>query len=181
MTPTLTKSAVRLTAIAAVTLVAACSAPRPEPTPAPAPAPAPTVAAPAPMPTAPGANWHDNAATPGDWLYRLGTSGESRATFVTESGSPLFQMICTVDKRVVLARIGARATGDGMRIYTETATRTVPAEPRDDATLATMSARDPLLDAMAFARGRFAVHVEGTQPLYIPAWPEVGRVIEDCR
>ena len=38
-----------------------------------------------------------------------------------------------------------------------------------------------LLDAMAFSRGRFAIDVNGLPSLYLPAWPEVGRVIEDCR
>ena len=40
---------------------------------------------------------------------------------------------------------------------------------------------DPLLDAMAFSRGRFMVEARGWMPLYLPAWPEVARVIEDCR
>ena len=39
----------------------------------------------------------------------------------------------------------------------------------------------PLLDAMAITRGRFAVEVEGEPGLYVPAWAEVTRVIEDCR
>jgi hypothetical protein len=41
--------------------------------------------------------------------------------------------------------------------------------------------RDPLLDAIAFSRGRFMVEVPGTATLYLPAWPEVARVVEDCR
>ena len=40
---------------------------------------------------------------------------------------------------------------------------------------------DPLLDAMAFSRGRFMVEMPGAPVLYLPAWPEVSRVIEDCR
>ncbi len=42
-------------------------------------------------------------------------------------------------------------------------------------------ARDPILDAMALTKGRFAIEAQGTQTLYIPAWAEVTRVIEDCR
>jgi hypothetical protein len=45
----------------------------------------------------------------------------------------------------------------------------------------TISARDPLLDAMAFSRGRFVVETAGLPTLYVPSWPEVGRVVEDCR
>lgn len=41
--------------------------------------------------------------------------------------------------------------------------------------------RDPLLDAMAFSRGRFALETAGLPTLYLPSWPELSRVIEDCR
>ena len=44
-----------------------------------------------------------------------------------------------------------------------------------------MPARDPLLDAMAFSKGRFALEVAGLPTLYVPSYPEVTRVIEDCR
>ena len=45
----------------------------------------------------------------------------------------------------------------------------------------TLAARDSVLDAMAFSRGRFAVETAGLPTLYLPSWPEVSRVIEDCR
>jgi hypothetical protein len=41
-------------------------------------------------------------------------------------------------------------------------------------------ARDTLLDAMAFSRGRFVLQA-GTTDLVLPPWPEIARVIEDCR
>ncbi len=44
-----------------------------------------------------------------------------------------------------------------------------------------LAATDPLLDAMAFSRGRFTVEVPGTTALVLPSHAEVGRVIEDCR
>ena len=40
---------------------------------------------------------------------------------------------------------------------------------------------DPLLDQIAFSRGRFLVQAEGGPSLILPAWPEPARVIEDCR
>ncbi|HCY02645.1 MAG TPA: hypothetical protein DHU71_07085, partial [Erythrobacter sp.] len=46
---------------------------------------------------------------------------------------------------------------------------------------ATLAANDPLLDAMAVTRGRFAVETPGLSTLYLPPWAEVSRVIEDCR
>lgn len=45
----------------------------------------------------------------------------------------------------------------------------------------TLAARDSLLDAIAFSRGRFAVETAGLPTLYLPSWPEISRVIEDCR
>jgi hypothetical protein len=68
-----------------------------------------------------------------------------------------------------------------MRILTETTERTLSVAPREGASAAQLGARDPLLDAMAFSKGRFAVEVTGLPMLYLPAWPEVTRVIEDCR
>jgi hypothetical protein len=44
-----------------------------------------------------------------------------------------------------------------------------------------LPASDPLLEQMAFSRGRFLVTVEGGPSLVVPAWPELARVIEDCR
>jgi len=44
-----------------------------------------------------------------------------------------------------------------------------------------LPAYDGLLDAMSFSRGRIAVTVSGTPMLVVPAWPEVARVVEDCR
>jgi hypothetical protein len=46
---------------------------------------------------------------------------------------------------------------------------------------ATLAASDPLLDAIAFSRGRIAIEAPGTPLLIVPSWPEPARVIEDCR
>jgi hypothetical protein len=46
---------------------------------------------------------------------------------------------------------------------------------------ATLPASDRFLDAIAFSRGRFAVEVQGLERLVLPTWPELARVIEDCR
>jgi hypothetical protein len=48
-------------------------------------------------------------------------------------------------------------------------------------TLAARAASDAALDQIAYSRGRFAVEVRGLETLIMPAWAEVGRVIEDCR
>lgn len=71
-----------------------------------------------------------------------------------------------------------------MTVITTSDSRSLSAEPVAGALptlVARFAARDPLLDAMAFSRGRFAVEVNGLPTLYLPAWAEIGRVIEDCR
>jgi hypothetical protein len=61
-----------------------------------------------------------------------------------------------------------------LTISTDTASRSLPPNGR-------ISAYDPLLDAIAFSRGRFIVS-GGTAPtLAVPSWPEAARAIEDCR
>lgn len=68
-----------------------------------------------------------------------------------------------------------------MTVRTSETARALTAVPVAGGAGVTLAARDPLLDAMAFSRGRFAVEVPGSAPLYIPSWAEVSRVIEDCR
>ena len=71
-----------------------------------------------------------------------------------------------------------------MTLRTETQDRTLQARPgtgQAPLSVAVVAARDPLLDAIALTRGRFAVETPGQPTLYLPAWAEVTRVIEDCR
>jgi hypothetical protein len=46
---------------------------------------------------------------------------------------------------------------------------------------ADIAATDPILDAMAFSRGRVLVEMEGQQPVILPSWAEIARIVEDCR
>ena len=155
--------------------------PRPEPTPAPSPTPTPVpiptpVATPTPVPTY--SSWMDYPATPGDWSYAGGT-----ARFGDAAGGALLELRCNPPARVVeLMRAGTPGTVQGIVVRTETAARSIAVTPGTGLTpLGQIIATDPLLDAMAFSKGRFAVEVEGLPTLYVPAWPEVTRVIEDCR
>ena len=71
-----------------------------------------------------------------------------------------------------------------MLVRTETQERRLTASPVHSGApliVAELAASDPLLDAIAFSRGRFAVDVPGTAPVYVPAYPEITRVVEDCR
>jgi hypothetical protein len=60
-----------------------------------------------------------------------------------------------------------------MTVATSSVTRSIPVGGR-------LLANDPLLDAIAFSRGRFLV-AGGGETLAIPSWPEAARSIEDCR
>jgi len=154
--------------------------PAPEPAPAPLPMPSPTQRPPEPAPPPFSGNWMDAPVTPGDWSYAAGT-----ARFGEPAAEPRLTLRCDRAAGVVeIARSGSAAAALPMIIRTETQERSVDAVPApgaQPAIVAHVPARDPLLDAMAFSRGRFAIEIGGMPSLYIPSWPEVTRVIEDCR
>jgi hypothetical protein len=103
----------------------------------------------------------------GQWSY-FSTAGGSIAMYGT-----LIQLRCDRTTRTItIARpIGASAA---LTISTDSIERTLPPSGR-------LSATDPLLDAIAFSRGRFLVS-GGTGPsVAVPSWPEAARSIEDCR
>ncbi len=172
-----------LPALALAIGVVAC-APTPAPvveTPAPPPPPPP---APVPAPQPSFDNWMDAPQTAGDWRHAPQGAGKSFAVFGARGGAGLFALECDRNAgSIALVRAGSAGRAVPMQIRTETADRIVQAQPVPGVARlsATLNARDPLLDAMAFSKGRFAVEVAGQQPLYLPAWAEVSRVIEDCR
>jgi hypothetical protein len=76
------------------------------------------------------------------------------------------------------------AAGTSLTLRTSSTSRSlgaVAAGAGQPGIVATVSADDPLLDALAFSRGRFAVETAGAPTLIVPAWPELARVVEDCR
>ena len=168
--------------------LACCVPPAPEPTPAPpqrqtVDVPVVTQANPPARVVPPPTNWIDAPQTPGDWRYAR-VDGGSLARFGA-GADPVFGLGCMASsRRVVLLRYGMSSAVDvPMVIRTETTDRALSAKPANDGqgVSAALPAGDPLLDAMAFSRGRFAVETQGAAPLYLPSWPEVSRVIEDCR
>jgi hypothetical protein len=68
-------------------------------------------------------------------------------------------------------------------VWTSSQVKSVPAA--FDAASARVSAEmapfDPLLDAIAFSRGRIGFSTSGLAAMVVPPWGEVGRVVEDCR
>lgn len=170
------------TALAAILFVSGCVATskpvRPVPAPIAAPRPAPIPVLPVPQ----GADWRDWVVTPGDWTYRGDPRG-SVASFGASDGAALLTLRCDrAAGSVTLMRAGGTAAA--LTLRTTSLVQAVPVQPSGAATAsvsATLSARDPLLDAMAFSRGRFVVEQADAPTLVVPAWAEVGRVIEDCR
>lgn len=166
----------------AVVGLAACAAPQPAPPPPPAPRP---VASPAPRPPAPApADWRDAPQTPGNWTWSA-AGGVSAARFAMPGGALLAQLVCDRPRgRVILMRSGSAAAAVPMAVRTTFVTRPLASDPALGGAqwlAAALPARDPLLDAIAFSRGRFAVEAAGLDTLYLPSWPELSRVIEDCR
>jgi len=103
---------------------------------------------------------------PGQWSYAPTPTG-SEARYGAN-----FSMRCDRTSRTVtVTRPGAGSVI--LTIATDSVTRSIPAGGR-------LLATDPLLDAIAFSRGRFLV-AGGGVTLAIPSWPEAARSIEDCR
>lgn len=173
---------------AALGALASCQAPPPPapqpPPPALAPAPVPTPT-PTPTPVTTYSNWMDAPRTPGDWSYS-DSGALTYAAYGMDPRHPLFGMRCDKARHVVsLGRTTATTQALPMNVRTETVTRLFTATPMQagDSHIvrAELPAADSFLDAMALSKGRFAVEVAGEPTLYVPSWPEVTRVIEDCR
>ncbi len=163
--------------------LASCVAP---PKPASAPPP-PPLAAPALPAAPPQQDWRDVALTPGTWTWRGGAGQGSIAQYGLAGQGAQFALRCDLSTRAVIFSRGgggvATAAGS-MGFTTSFGLFSLPAsygggEP--PAIVASAGARDPRLDQIAFSRGRFLVDVAGQPRLVLPAWPEVARVIEDCR
>ena len=155
---------------ALLALLAGCAAPTRAP-PAPPPAPRP-IEPPRPSPTPPPPptqDWRDIALTPGDWSYAADAGG-SEARFGDTAAE--LTLRCDAQRRQLLLR--RAGTAAGLVVRTSFGRRSLPAG-------AALAASDPLLDQIAFTRGRFTVEAQGAPMLVLPAWPEPARVIEDCR
>ncbi|MBS0482770.1 MAG: hypothetical protein JSR96_11600 [Proteobacteria bacterium] len=168
--------------MAALTTLGSCVAPSKAPPP---PRPAPShLPAPRPLPSPPPKDWRDAPQTPGTWNWS-NAGGQSVARFAPPGGSPIASLTCDrASGLVLLARQGHGTGAVPMQISTSAGTRPVLSEParsQGGTIAAALRPRDPLLDTIAFSRGRFAFEAAGEPTLYLPSWPELSRVIEDCR
>ena len=167
-------------ALAPLFLVLSSCVGAPERTPVPAPRPAPgPPPAPAAAPASAPLEWQYRPATPGNWTYRAEGAG-SVALFSSPGSAALLTLRCDpAAGRVTFLRAGpAQAM---MTLRTSYGAVSWPAAAATAGTMAVRAANDMVLDQIAYSRGRFAVEVQGLDPLILPVWGEVGRVIEDCR
>jgi hypothetical protein len=180
----MTRKMRRLLALSVLALVAGCVS-RPAPKPLPPQVPSPPLPAP-PTAAALPLSWIDWPITPGDWAYRKDAGG-SVASFGEPGAGAVFQLRCDRGSRAVLAsRAGVFPEGESgqMVIRATTGAKTYSAVNSGDVLPYVAARIDPFdshLDAIAFSRGRFLVTVKGGSDLVIPSWPEVSRVVEDCR
>ena len=165
-----------VTVVAAAAVLAACvqRAAPPAPVAPPPPAPAPSAPPPAPPPVA----WEDGPLSPGDWTYHT-DSGPGAAVF-GQDGQGIFVLLCAEARRISLIRIGV-AGGAPLIVRTSFGERALPTPGLVPEARAVLAASDPLLDQIAFSRGRFLVRLEGAADLVLPTWPEPARAIEQCR
>ncbi len=171
-------------AVALALLAASCSAPPPPPPPRPIPRPQPTYTPPPPPPVQTSRDWRDAPITPGNWRWGL-AGGASTARFGEGPGDTVLEFRCDRQAGTVLLIRAGMADGPVPLTVTTTSTaRPLTARPRGGSQpgiVVALPARDPLLDAIIFSRGRFAVEAQGLAPIYAPTWPEIARVVEDCR
>ena len=126
-----------------------------------------------------------STATPiaGAWSYSATPDG-SEARFTDPSATPQLIMHCTrATRRVSLAK-AATAAAPQINVWTSSQTRNLPAtfNAATSRVSTELQAYDGLLDAIASSRGRVGFAVGTQSPtLVVPPWPEIARVIEDCR
>jgi hypothetical protein len=131
----------------------------------------------APVPAPAPVDWQIGPLSPGDWSY-VPDRARPYALFRAEGAA--FRLICEPNRTISLVLAGGRSAS--VLIRTSFGERRLSASRAGAHEIAaSLPASDPLLDQMAFSRGRFLVQAEGGPALVVPAWPEPAHVIEDCR
>ena len=169
-----------LTLVAMLALAACVSSP-PPPAPKAVSAP-PGAAAMAPAPALTG-DWNDWPFTPGDWTYSREGRG-SVGQFGASGRRAMLSLRCDMQTRRVTLSREASAPAQHMVIRTSSMTKQLPAQLTSGTpayVAVEIMTNDPILDAMAFSRGRILVDAEGQQPVIVPSWAEIARIVEDCR
>ena len=129
-----------------------------------------------------GADWRTSGLSPGSWAYRETTTG-SEAVFTDAGATRRLVVKCSRATRRVSLSVASPTAASALAVATTETERRLTAafDPQGFQIVAEVGAQDPLLDAIAVSRGRFAITVPGRPALILPAWPEIARSIEDCR
>ena len=132
-------------------------------------------------PAQPVATYASAVPIAGTWSYRP-FAGGSEAVFAN-AAAPQLTIRCARSARRVEISKPARGAAPFLFVWTSANTRNLPAsfKPATGQLVAELAATDPLLDSLAFSRGRVAFSASGTSALVLPSAPEIDRVIEDCR
>ena len=168
----------RAAALLALLAIAGCTAPPPRV----AVTPPPQLVVPPPPGPPTAMDWRDWPVAPGVWRYGRDARG-SVAMYGRVDTDAVAVLRCDSRLGRLFLSVAGNAAGT-MVVRTSSIVRSIPIGATGGTpayVAATLTPTDPLLDAMAFSRGRFALTVIGGSPLVVPAWGEVGRVIEDCR
>lgn len=181
---------IRTFAPLAISMLAALSGCVPAPEPISSPPlradPAPAAPLPPPLP----ADWTKWPVAAGDWSYRA-TTATTTATFGAPGQPALLGIQCDMaSKTVSVTRVSGlpqdQIAGQ-MTVHTSFGDAHWPvaaSQPNMAGTVyavATRANNDAALDRISFSRGRIAVKAPGAQPIAVPNWAEISRVIEDCR
>lgn len=128
------------------------------------------------------ADFSDGPVSPGSWSY-VATQLGSEAAFMDGTGTRRVVVSCLRSTRQVSISRASGAPAASVSIWTTSTSRALPSrfEQAVQRVTATTTAFDPVLDAIAFSRGRFALSLPGSPPLVLPTGPEVDHVVEDCR
>jgi hypothetical protein len=120
--------------------------------------------------------------SPGSWTYRT-VAGGTEAAFVDGTGTTRMAIACGKVTRLVTLSRSSAAPAASLSFWTSSLSRNLSArfDQPSGRVVAQLSAVDPLLDALAFSRGRFAVMMPGSPAMVLPAGSEVAHVVEDCR
>jgi hypothetical protein len=178
----------RIGAVAVFALLASCRAVPPQPAPPPPPPPPAPTSTPTPAPTPLStASWEEAPVEQGDWRHER--SGDtSAARFVLADGlMPRNAVTLTCDRTRQQIVLSVRGTAGNAAVAIRTTfgtmawngiARSMAGESWIDMA---RPASDQGFDWMGFSRGRIAIEAPGQARLVIPAWAEIGRVVEDCR
>lgn len=118
------------------------------------------------------ADWRTRPITAGSWTWR-NAPDSSEALFSDSRGVQLVIRCTRSTRRVSFSRTGVVPAAP-IRIATTSSERQLGP---GNMVLAT----DPLLDAIAFSRGRLWVDARGAMPLILRSAAEPARAVEDCR